>query len=131
MGGSIFTQRYEYANPLTRIPGLTLPSGTTYAYNNLHLTDITFGNNLSYQLYQPPVNALSAIPLAAWVDSSLNAPVAVSPGVYHRTSTGGWLFSIVQMIVCKMLQYHNGLKLGWVGYCYAVACSLFANKIFV
>ena len=80
MGGGIYTQRHEYANPLTRVVGgAPLPPNTNYAYNNLHLTGVVFGNNLSHRLYQPPANALSAIPATGWVASTLSNVDVVHP----------------------------------------------------
>jgi len=53
MGGGIFTELHEYADPLTRYD----VADPNRAYRNLHLLNIMFGGNRAYSRHAPPVNA--------------------------------------------------------------------------
>jgi len=86
MGGGIFTQRHEYANPLTRYPGSPLLGAQTVAYSNLTLRDVTFNNNSANRRYVPPVNATAVLaavlPDRAFISTSqptAPAPIRVHP----------------------------------------------------
>jgi len=86
MGGGIFTERHEYASPLTRFPGSPLLGAQTVAYSNLVLRDVTFNNNSANRRYVPPVNATAvlaaALPDRAFLSTSQPAnpvPIRVHP----------------------------------------------------
>jgi len=70
MGGGIFTQRYEYACPITNYPGAAGVLPADVAYSNLTLTDVIFNHNESYRRYTPPRNAWDVIAATAFTQTS-------------------------------------------------------------
>lgn len=71
-GGGIFSANYEHASPLTRTPPGVAP--LFYAYSNLTLRGVTFGNNIADTLHWPPVNGALVIPATAFVASTTSQP---------------------------------------------------------
>jgi len=76
MGGGIFTERFQYADPLTHLPPTVTGAGV--AYSNLTLHSVTFGNNTSYRRYWPPENATAAISTGAFVALSTSQPEEIA-----------------------------------------------------
>jgi len=73
MGGGIFTERYEYENPLTLIEYPLNPGGVYDAYSNLTLYDVYFNNNEANAAHVPPINATAVIPATAFDETSVAA----------------------------------------------------------
>jgi len=84
MGGGIFSQNYEYANPLppNRIPP---PGGTAVgaaiAYSNLTLRYVTFAYNAANQRFIPPVNATAVLPANTFL--TITAPIPAAAAHIH------------------------------------------------
>jgi len=76
-GGGIFTERLEYADPLTLIQGALNPAGVPNSYSNLSLLGVTFGGNTAIRHFLPPINAAVAIPTAGFVAASTSQPDTV------------------------------------------------------
>ncbi|MCL2528534.1 MAG: hypothetical protein FWE42_08975, partial [Defluviitaleaceae bacterium] len=84
MGGAIFTMRYEYRDPLRRIPGWGGAS-TTYAYTNLLLSGISnFSGNTAVIIELPPVNAAVAIATTLFGTTSQPSGVAIVHPINNR-----------------------------------------------
>jgi len=66
MGGGIYSEAFEYNNPLTRV------TGPNMAYNNLTLYNVYFNHNTADQLSPSPVNALAVVLGNAFSSTSLN-----------------------------------------------------------
>jgi len=82
MGGGIFTERHEYANPLTRYTGSPLLGAQTVAYSNLTLHNVIFNNNQANRRYVPPINALNVLGTGTFNGTSIPAtptPIRVHP----------------------------------------------------
>ncbi|MCL2377572.1 MAG: hypothetical protein FWC77_00440 [Defluviitaleaceae bacterium] len=82
MGGGIFTERHEYACPLTRVDGSVYPPHE-WAYRNLILENITFGGNVAYQLYMQPSNATEAIPVTGFIPSTTSQTPSIQDSMRH------------------------------------------------
>jgi len=77
MGGGIYTQRLEYANPLTLVQGALNPGGVPNAYSNLSLLGVHFNNNVASRRYVPPINATTVLPNTIWSNTSI--PTSPTP----------------------------------------------------
>jgi len=74
MGGGIFTERHEYASPLTRYTGSPLLGAQTVAYSNLTLHNIVFNYNRANRRYVPPTNATAVLPNTIFAGSTTSQP---------------------------------------------------------
>jgi len=83
MGGGIFSENYQYTDPLppNRIPPPTgTATGAEIAYHNLNLTDITFNGNTANILWQPPINR-AALSILGF--STTSQPIFIVDNMRH------------------------------------------------
>jgi len=93
LGGGIFTARYQYTSPITRLyPAYAM---AVAAYRNLTLVHVTFSGNQANQLHTPPSNALTAGHLPNLMGfSSTSQPANPAPAIVHPLNNYDINFSL-------------------------------------